>query len=239
MNIFKDFQYQDYHGKKVPEELPKSEYQAIFIAIKSDYKWGSGWTLEEKTRFESIVYPKLKEAGFDIKEGAMSVTCDHLVSLERKEDTNGKIWGGNKLDLYMHPMEFTGYAKPEDTAKIMDVLKNCPECIYDVKLQKAETVYDLSDNEYERILLDNSQKIIETMATAKAKRIPLLFDIGFDFARQCRIPRFGDSVSGGYSGLDIDVRTVNSLYRVADKTGLLEKQNEKPDIQNEEQDYER
>lgn len=226
MGTFKDFKFADYNGKKIPEELPVSDYRAIHIQIKTDYKWGSGWNYEQARNFEKTLYPKLRQAGYDIKENNDIVgSCDHLVSADRKEDNYGRVWGGNKLDLYMHPMEFSGYATLEDVEKIMDILKSCPECIYEVELLKCDKVYDLNQGDYENIILNSSNEIVDAIATEKAKsgRFFSVSDVGFDFAREARIPRFGDSVGGGYGSSDVDVHTVNMISKMAEKTGLLDR----------------
>lgn len=222
MGMFNDFKFADYNGKKIPEELPVSEYRAVHIQMKTDYKWGSGWNYEQAGNFERTLYPKLRRAGYSIKED--DYYCDHLVSADRKENTHGRICGGNELDFYMHPVEFTGYATLKDVEKITDILKSCPECIYEVNLLKCDKVYDLNQRDYENILLDSSKEIVDAIATetARSGRFFSTSD-SFDFARKFRIPRFGDSVSGGYSSSDTDIRIVNMIAIMAEKTGLLDR----------------
>jgi len=220
-NVFKDFKFADYNGKKIPEELPVSDYRAVHIQIKTDYKWGNGWTYEQARNFEQTLYPKLRQAGYDIKADDVVGFCDHLVSAYRKEDKKGRIWDGNKLDFYMHPMEFTGYATLKDVEKIMDILKSCPECVYKVNLLKCDKVYDIKQGDYENIILNSSKEIVDAIATEKARGGRFFSDVGFNFAREARIPRFGDS--GGYSSSDVDVHIVNAISKMAEKTGLLDR----------------
>ena len=110
-----------------------ADEQKVHISITSDYIWGKGWSRDEADKFENIVYPKLIEAGYEIKYSKDSSSCDYLV-LPKRCEYKGRFSSGNKLNLYMHPMEFTGSASPDDVEKIVNILKDCPECIYDVKV---------------------------------------------------------------------------------------------------------
>lgn len=117
-NIFSGFML------KLPKDIQIAPERNINIQIKTDYEWGSGWTGTQQQKFKDIVFPKLQEAGFIIKEPKNSFGCETLHS----PDPN------NKMDIYMHPMEFTGYAREADIKKIYDVFTDSPEVIYNKAL---------------------------------------------------------------------------------------------------------
>lgn len=204
---------------ELPENLAICLEEKVRIEITGDYKWGRGWTASEEEEFKQTVYPRLEEAGYEIIRAKDSFSSDYLRAKDRVE-IDGKILKGNRLDLYLHPMEFTGFACPKDTEKIMGILKECSNCIYDVKLAYSEKVYDLSDGMYEKILLNNAKAITEVIAQAKAHGYSM-YDIGYDFAEECRLPRYGDGA--GLSSFDVDVHTIETIKTVAEQTGLLDR----------------
>lgn len=209
------------------EGLPVAEEHQIRIGIKSDYKWGSGWTETQAKRFENIVYTQLEECGpYKVKEIKGDLGCPHLVSIPYhgplESRSGSKIPKTGRLDLYMHPMEFTGFATPEDTKRIMEILKSCPEVIYEVKLTKDIEVYDLNDSLYRKLILSQAKEIADIVKSEKEKGNPL-YDIGFDFAKACRLPRYGDAsiLSSG----QVDIETVENIAKIAEALGYFEEKN--------------
>ena len=191
--------------------LPIAKEHRVRISISSDYEWGSGWNELQSKRFENVVYTALTKSGeFYIKNDDNSpFYCPHLKSYK------------SKMDLYIHPMEFTGYATPEEMNKVIDILSNeCSSVIYHISIQEDEKIYDLSDKEYKEILIDNTKEIINEIAKTKEER-GFIGDIGFDFARECRIPRYGDGT--GLGCFDTDIATVNDMAKFAEKMGYFNK----------------
>lgn len=191
---------------------PAKEHK-VHIAIETDYLWGRGWTQSQAKRFENIVYTQLEECGpYKIRLSEDKDFCPHIVSTQK----------GNRLDFHFHPTELTGYATPEDTQRIIEILLSCPEVIYGVKLTTDEAVYDLKDRPYQKLILSRTKEIVEILKDAKAHG-DNLFDIGFDFAKACRIERFGDK--SAYSSADIDVSTIENIAEIAKALGYFEEKN--------------
>ena len=117
--MFEGFEYNI--DKKI--NIKEADEEAVIIRINSDYKWGSGWTIEEKELFENTVYPALLSKGFIIEREHDGIGCPHLKST----DIN------NKMDLYLHPMEFTGYIRIEDLEKVIIALKDECEGVAEIK----------------------------------------------------------------------------------------------------------
>ncbi len=209
MGDFKDFKLNIRDG-----ELKIAKEHNVQIRLISDYKWGSGWTSSQAEKFEDIVYDALRNASKDfyIEPCKDDLGCPHLKSREWR----------NKLDLYLHPQEFTGYANPEDLRLILKTLeKECKDVIYNIDLNIDRKVYDLTDAAYNELLFNNAKEIADKAAEIKAK-YGHFGDIGFDYARECRIPRVGDGVGLGWS--DTDIQAVSNIVKVADKLGYIDKQ---------------
>lgn len=216
MSIFKGF--------KADPPAKLSDYENVTIALQTDYMDGSGWNKGQATAFEEDVYPALKLAGFKLVEAEQKAYCPYIRSAEIN----------NKLNLYLHPQAITGDGKMDDINKIIDTLKECPT-VYDVRLHYHEPVYDISDHAYHTFLLEHSDEIIECMQEAilRGKEI-YRGEIGYEFARDCRLPRIGDGSGFGFD--DTDVQTIRDIYIMAEKNGLLD-----PDYireQREQEEYE-
>lgn len=179
------------------ENIHPAVERKVSIHITTDYKWGRGWTLNEERAFVREVYPKLREAGYYIEQGSESFSCDTL-----HKATEAGFWNKrNKLSLYMHPMEYSGYASPEDIAIIKSTLEDC-RTVYSVDEIRTSLVYDLSDSEYEELLARNITGIRDYFTHNNRP-----FD-AFDFARNYRLPRIGDGPA--LCSGDTDIRFLSS-----------------------------
>lgn len=199
MSKLNDFQWR-------AEELDKlkvSEYKYVNIQIDSDYQWGSGWTSEQEQRFINEVYPKLREAGYSINAPTMTGACNTL-----------SVKGDEHTDIYMHPMNFTGYAKVEDIEKLEALLSSC-KCIDNVNIIRKDDCYDLSDHNYRKLIAAHAKEIMACLDEKDSK-----YDVGFDFAKKHRIPRIGDKM--GLSSFDVDFSAVEMVFETAKNLGYFE-----------------
>ena len=145
----------------------------------------------------------LKKAGFSIEKEKDDFSCPILKGKNSFEKTYA----------YLHPMEFTGYAKEEDIQKILNVLEKCDrDVVEEAYLFKKSIVSELSDFDYKKLLIKNTSKIArwqdEMVASGCHER-----ELGMEFAKEYRIPRVGDK-SGCLSSGDIDVEFVEQLYQI-------------------------
>lgn len=184
------------------DEFKKSEYLNVRVNIETDYKWGSGWTIEQCDAFEEEVYPKLQAQGFYIKDGDSFGGCETL----HKANKNGALNRFDKTDIYMHPVEFTGYMRKEDLDKMIEVLSNC-KAIHRISSVSTKEVYDLSDSRYEKLMADNIVGI-KNYIEDYMKSNKYDYNIGFDFAKANRLPRVGDG--SGLSSDDVDIRFIEN-----------------------------
>ena len=200
------------------------------IAIKSDYEWGDGWTMQQANRFEAEVYPRLKEEGFEIQypynRGSSIRSCPLLVGEKAYDKTN----------LYLHPMEFSGYISKNDCDKVMKALSEC-ECIYDTKISYQKECYDISNQTYEDMILENIHTITEGYKEfCKENGYKLnansMMEFGLEFAREYRLPRVGDK--SGLTSSDVDVRAITNMLKVAKELGYMDKEKSKNQMKNRE-----
>ena len=195
---------------EIPTDFKVAEEQRVSIVIDGLYGWGVGYIVDPD-EYKDNVYPKFIGTGYEMEESRFSGACSRLYSPEE----------GNKLDLYMHPMSYDGYASPADAAKVAAILSECP-LVKGVRIDVIEEiVYDLSDEEYEAFLKEHKDEIIngikEFLATGGDVSKG---DIGFDFAREARIPRVGDGA--GLCSSDTDIRVITEIFKEAVENGAFD-----------------
>lgn len=203
----------DYSFQWNLDGVKESDLKKVRIEISSDYHWGSGWTsLEAKDRFEDEVYFALTEAGYSIVRSYKDGVCPTLRSFKDL-----------KVNLYLHPMEFTGYLSGNDTDTVMKLLKEkCHNTVYDASLSfpgdkdKAPT-YDLDDIGYDEVLEKNINGILQFIIEAKENGVTGS-DTGFEFARHFRLDYPEQSCI--YSSMDRDVSFVNRVNDFIRESGI-------------------
>lgn len=185
------------------KDLEIAKEKRVHIHLNSDYKWGRGWTEEESKRFDNEVLSAFKEAGYTVKEEKSSFSSPTLTK------------GGSRLNIYMHPMDFSGYATQEEIDEILEILSSC-ECV-SVRDVLTEDIYDLNNWEYKNLLAKNAKEILVLAKEAKKKR--RLSEFAFDFAKSHRVPRYGDS--GALTSDDVDISFIETFCKIAEGLDLL------------------
>lgn len=170
------------------------------LRITGLYEDGVGYVVNQFD-YTDDVYPKLEAAGYVIKESPISGACPTLTK------------PGTKMSLYMHPENYSGHACIADINQVKDILMLCP-LVRKVEILYEKKVMDLSDLDYKHLLIQNSKRIIkEIKAFLDEGGVVHSSEIGFDFARNARIPRVGDK-----SGLfihDTDIQAVTDIFLTA------------------------
>ena len=188
--------------------LTPIEEKLVHINIVTDYRWGFGWTEAQARNFQDEVFSKLRDAGYEIEKPKETYSAYILRMPNLMDHTS----------LHLHPMDFSGYARIEDISKIIGVLKTC-KCVYEIATPKCKDVYNLTDKEYKETLSKYSNDILEWVKTYKEKGLPM-YDIGFSFAQNYRIPRLGNS-SECYSSGDADIEFIENAVIIFEGLGLL------------------
>lgn len=172
-------------------DLKVSEYVYARIIIKTDYSYSNGWNSYQYLCFKNSLYPSLEIVGFKVENGPCVGSCEHLKSCKNK--------GTN---LYMHPLEFSGYITKEELETLIKVLEE-DESVYDVSSVTTEVAYELNDYQYKRILSYNI-KFIEEFILKETKRGCPVYNVGFEFGRKYFIRGVGSSDVLGSNRIDID-----------------------------------
>lgn len=196
-------------------KIPTSDYVNAFIKIEGLYGWGDGYYNQRTyNAFHNEVYNALKAAGYSFKPKEFSSACDYLV----KE--------GTSLNLYMHPMEFTGSATREQIEEIVDILKSSTSLIKNVTVIRDTPLLDLSDRDFRNYIYNDAEKIASILLNNGDIKHNVYAD--FDFGEAISIDRIQKPSTGGRSSSDVDVSAVNDI-RVA-CIELLDKKVKKSEI---------
>ena len=188
-----------------PAELKsrQSEYFKTQIAITPLYGWKVCYFSNETARIYEEMLEHFKQLGYTLKGEHKNGSCPRL-----HEE-------GTLLDMYMHPMEFTGMGTDEQIHKIRDIIEGFLEKNTDrlpenkrgtsyTYVQRQEILYDIPDKEYAELIYANAEEIARRYLTAKG-----FFD-SFDLVDELRIERV-QFLSSGMSCLDPDAVCVEDI----------------------------
>ena len=185
-------------------EKPVSNTHRYHISISSKYKWGYGWNEDDAKEFRSIVYPAL-----------LSRNCHGFYIIERKYSCESETLcsDNENTNVYLHPMDFSGYMTDFECDAICSAIARVPENIAKVISILKNDCYDISDEEYINILENNRDAISKWIAD-NIKHYGE-WGITFEFARRFRIPRVGDGC--GMCSDDVDIKWVSENFCKRDK----------------------
>ena len=193
------------------EELEryKSDYFNIRINLKGLYGWGVGYYHDKQFDtydfFNNTLQDALEKVGFEIETAQSETSCNRL----RQENT--------RLDLYLHPMEFTGSATLEQADKILEVIKEYSDYVK-AEMGKAERLYDIPDRTYRYMIYSRAGEIAKEILSDPSSA----YDADMKFAEKCRIDRVQKYSTGGICSLDTDVSSVKDI---ADRIKQLKEEN--------------
>ena len=177
-----------------------NEYVRVYFNIDTPtYDCRNCWTIEEREAWN--------------KE-----TSDLISSFGILEDSGYKVENGKEkcAYLYAHPQQISGVILKNDVKRIA-------EAISDMKLSSIrwvdlyETVYVISDNEYQEYLDGRKDEIrkalFEKSATTRANKYCAAFDVARNIAGMVRLNRLGLNDGKNYgSG-----QTIEYILSVADE----------------------
>lgn len=183
-----------------------SDLTRVSIFLQSDYQWGSGWTQSQSEHFHDVVYTALRQE-FCVEPRKDDYDCEHLYL----KNARGYRNYSDLTDLYLHPMEFSGYATKETVSAIVKILTPLAPTVFvkDVRIDRAPH-YELNDQQYAALLAENICGIRDFI-----QALPKSLDPGEEFAQTCRLHRVGDHA--GLSSLDVDWQFVNNAAIMLDK----------------------
>lgn len=171
------------------------------------YRWGQGWVSDTaKREFDLYILTIFKAAGYQIKMPDISGGCYEIV-----------LPYHDKATVYMHPLEFSGFALPEDIEKIYYLMRTLDMCSnFSVKIWD---IYDVSDSKYRSILAQHAKEILEIAKEYKKACNGYLYSFEMDFVSVNRIPSIGKI--GVLCSSDVDVEFISNLIEVYKQIGAL------------------
>lgn len=177
--------------------LKKSKYKKFSIYIKGLYEWGNGIVAPERNI--SIINGLYNRIGqlenCYVKPGDNFGGCPVLLGMGITDETN----------VYLHPMEFTGYAT-DSTIKKLEKILSSSENVESIETTKEE-VYDCDDDDYRKVLTEHVEEISQLFneyRDSMSDKEYAYSSFPFDFVRENRFERVNAPI--GISSLDCDIR---------------------------------
>ncbi len=122
-----------------------------------------------------------------------------------REEHNGSCaeWHKGKSHLYMHPQQFSGEVLKTEIKAIAEALTERTSVIKLRWVDLHDTVYDITDDEYDEILTakdgEIKSSILENCKTSRVNKFKIIDDISCYIANKIRLRRVGqnDGRNGG------------------------------------------
>ena len=213
----------------------KDEYYKFRITLEGFYGWGVGYYNDDcRYDFEAVTrsyvrnfaehYTDNVKFSYDFHENGH---CDEITP----------NIGNNPTSAYLHPMDFTGCGKAEFIDGLVEAVKKGLselglEDKYKIGEVKQELVPFIPEREYEEILVDHTNEILDEVRKSREFKKWAGKDVDFlancaaeDFMRHADIDRAGKG--SGFSSFDRAYLTVRNIVNITDKVGALEKTHSK------------
>lgn len=188
-----------------------NEYVNIYFRIEAPgYCYPSfSFNEEEEKSFYAEVKKSLQPLGWQSGEDTEDWHCVYIKK--------------GKQHLYLHPQNFSGEVLKNEVKQIAEALQR-HNTFYLRWIDLYDTVYDISDSEYEEYLISKEAEIRKTLfdnfTTTRANKFYYVFDVCRSLADKFRLRRIGLS-DGRNSGSG---QTIEFIEKVIDKMlqeGLL------------------
>lgn len=162
-----------------------NEYVNVYFNIDTPtYDYCNGWEINEREAWRTEASKLIASFGI-------------------LEDSGYKVENGKEkcAYLYAHPQQISGVILKNDVKKVAEAISNMKlSSIRWVDLH--ETVYDISDSEYEAYLdkkKDEIRKLLfEKSATTRANKYYAAFDVARNIAGKVRLNRLGQNDGKNY-----------------------------------------
>lgn len=166
-----------------------NEYVNIYFRMETKGYCYPTFSFTEEDR--KAVDTELKEVftslGWTCKEKVYSGSC--------------ATWTKGKQHLYLHPQDFSGEVLKNEVKQIAEVIER-RNTFYLRWVDLYETVYDMTDIEYEEILLqkdeDIKKSVLENSKTTRKSKYYYAFDIARKLTNKFGVARIGDNDGRNY-----------------------------------------
>lgn len=184
-----------------PDKDYGNEYVNVYFRMETKGYGYPSFSFTEKDRkvFDSELEEVFTSLGWKCEEGACSGSC--------------ATWYKGKQHLYLHPQNFSGEVLKNEVKQIAEALeKRNTFCLRWVDLY--ETVYDMTDQEYEEILFAKDEDIkislLENSKTTRKSKYYYAFDVARSLVNKFRLSRIGDNDGRNY----VTGQTIKHILKV-------------------------
>lgn len=142
-----------------------NEYAKVYFRMETKgYSYPSfSFTAENKEAFESEIVKVFTSLGWTCKENAFNGVCS--------------TWCKGNSHLYLHPQNFSGEVLKNEIKSVAEALKS-NNTFYLRWVDLYDTVYDITDNEYEEILSSKDNEMKQTiLERSKTKRTNQFYNV--------------------------------------------------------------
>lgn len=188
-----------------------NEYSNVYFRLEtSGYRYPSfSFTKEDREAFYTEVKSALEPLGWHMEDDCKLWGCSYVV--------NGKS------SLYLHPQNFSGEVLKNDIKGIAEALYK-HDTFYLERVDLYDTVYDISDSDYEKYLNSKDKEIrkalFENCVTTRTAKYYYAFDVCRSLAVRFRLRRIGLNDGRNYG----TGQTIEHIQKIMDKMiaeGLL------------------
>ena len=179
-----------------PDKDYNNEYVNVYFRIEAkSYQYPSfSFTEEENLAFYNEVKSALQPLGWEIKDNLDKWYCGYI--------TKGK------QTLYLHPQNFSGEILKNEVKQIAEALEK-HKTFYLRWVDLYDTVYDITDDEYEKFLTTKDNEIrkflFENCQTKRVNQFLCTFDVCRRIADKVRLRRLGlNDGRNGSGGQTVD-----------------------------------
>lgn len=172
-----------------PDKDYGNEYVNVYFRMETKgYEYPSfSFTEEDRKAFDSELAEVFISLGWKCEEKACGGSC--------------ATWYKGKQHLYLHPQNFSGEVLKNEVKQIAEALKK-RNTFYLRWVDLYETVYDMTDQEYEEILSakdeDIKKSLLKNSKTTRTSKYYYAFDVARSLANKFRLSRIGDNDGRNY-----------------------------------------
>lgn len=166
-----------------------NEYVNVHFRIDTNgYDYPSfQFTEEDMKGFDADIVKVFTALGWNCKEEAYNGSCS--------------TWNNGKSHLYMHPQDFSGEVLKNDVKIIAEALEN--NTTFKLRwVDLYETVYDITDEEYEEFLSSKNEEIrkaaLEQCKTRRRTQFCYINGVVKNLSDKFRLIRIGDNDGRNY-----------------------------------------
>ncbi len=202
----------DRYGERWNPDLDYgNEYVCVHFRINAKgYEYLSfRFTEEEKIAFDKELVEIFTSLGWECKERELYGAC--------------QTWHNEKSHLYLHPQDFSGEVLKNDIKAIAKALENNSTFVLRW-VDLYETVFDMTDEEYEMILSKKDEEIrntvLEVCKTTRSNKFCYANDVVRVLSEKFRVRRIGEEDGRTY-GIGQSGRHIAGIIHMLENMGYL------------------